>query len=480
VAPWGVAFQSGPVTPGASAVRHGSVAQTVSGLDAKAGRWFRFMFRGLPQDQFAVEGDNLLMQAEFFANGGLVSFDGKAKPLYRLVQQDRKDLAVNGDGRTGGAAVWRTYALDFMLPSPLVDQVRLSVAFDHGVAKAATQAEFFVTDFSLVRIEGPAPTAAGSPHATGERPANLLPLGGRWFYEAAPGETAAPKVFDYSNADRLIYHDDKWSAPFAGNMSTWLRAGDKGLDGQVVTQDQFVADNVTVSCDATSLIIHTKSLPNHPTGKFPEGNGGNPNYIQEQLATYYLPLNPVENPGHVATSVDNSNRALHMGPIGIAANGVVFFNPFDADSQDASNIMDFCCGHPNPDGLYHYHKYPICINSPWADEGDAHSPLLGWAFDGFPIYGPYVKAGVLAKDATGADGLNAFNIHHDPERGWHYQVTPGRFPYVIGGFWGVEDPRNAPGGRGGRRGPPGGRGPPPGGGFGPPPDGGFGPPPPPY
>jgi len=234
---------------------------------------------------------------------------------------------------------------------------------------------------------------------------------------------------------------------------------------------------VTVSFDATSLIIHTKSLPNHPTGKFPEAGGGNPNYIQEQLATYYLPLNPVENPKHVVTAKDNSNHALPMGPIGVAVNGVVFFNPFDAGSQDASNIMDYCCGHPNPDGLYHYHKYPICINSPWADEGTGHSPLLGWAFDGFPIYGPYVKAGVLAKDATGADGLNDFNIHLDAERGWHYQVTPGKFPYIIGGYWGTEDPRNAMGGgrgaRGGRRG-----WPPPGGGFGPPPDGGFGPPPP--
>ncbi len=138
-----------------------------------------------------------------------------------------------------------------------------------------------------------------------------------------------------------------------------------------------------------------------------------------------------------------------MGPIGIAANGVVFFNPFDASSQDASSIMDYCCGHPAPDYTYHYHKYPICINSPWADEGKGHSPLIGWAFDGFPIYGPYVKAGVMAKVASGAEGLNEFNEHADKERGVHYQVTPGKFPYIFGGFGGVGYPRDVRLGRGG-------------------------------
>jgi len=201
------------------------------------------------------------------------------------------------------------------------------------------------------------------------------------------------------------------------------------------------------------------------------------------VRTYYIPLEPKENPNHAVTTTDNSNHALPMGPIGIAINGVVFFNPFDAQSTDATDLMDRCCGHPAPDGQYHYHKYPICVNSPWADEGKEHSPLIGFAFDGFPVYGPYVAKDLMAKDATGDQGLNDFNIRNDPDRGWHYQVTPGKFPYIIGGYWGTEDPRDVlrggpggMGGRGGRNGPPGGgrMGGSPGGG---PPGGGFGPPP---
>jgi hypothetical protein len=47
-----------------------------------------------------------------------------------------------------------------------------------------------------------------------------------------------------------------------------------------------------------------------------------------------------------------------------------------------------------------------------------------------------------------AHPLNAFNMHFDEERGWHYHVTPGKFPYIIGGYYGEAERR------GGRRGPP--------------------------
>ena len=53
----------------------------------------------------------------------------------------------------------------------------------------------------------------------------------------------------------------------------------------------------------------------------------------------------------------------------------------------------------------------------------------------------------MARDDT-ANPLDDFNMRHDEERGWHYHVTPGKYPYIIGGFAGTPDPRNL------RRGPP--------------------------
>jgi hypothetical protein len=474
---WGVAMES--------ARQGGSVSQTVTGINAAAGRWYRFSFRGLPENNFAVANENLAMRVEFFGDGGRTSYDGKNKPIYPLIEQDRKDLSVNGDHRVDGAAVWKMYQLDCWLPFPQVDTVRLSVLFSDGRAASQMDSEFFVTDFSLTRLDNPPPDAPKASQSTSDSNEHVdcVPLGGRWYYQLKPGETQPPALITTANADQLLYHDAKWQAPFEGNMATWLRAGDKDFSGHIAMQDVYVPDNVTIAFNATEMIIHTKGLPNHPTGKFPEqgfGPWSNPNYIQEHSRTYFIPLNPQVNPRHIFTTTDNSNHALPMGPIGIAVNGVVFFNPFDASSQDASNMMDRCCGHPAPDGTYHYHKYPICVNSPWADEGKEHSPLIGFAFDGFPIYGPFESAGVMAKDLTGENALNDFNLHWDAQRGWHYHATPGKFPYIIGGYWGTEDAKDKMAGRPGRgmgNGPGGnGFGGPPGD-FGRPPDGGFGPPP---
>jgi hypothetical protein len=262
-------------------------------------------------------------------------------------------------------------------------------------------------------------------------------------------------VIDYKNADRLYYMDGRLATPFVGNMTAWLRKGYKDLDGKTVEKERFLPDNVVVEfADDQYFTIRAHNIPNHPTGQFPGrwGPGGwDPHYIQEHNQTYRIPLNPKPNPKAVPMLPDNSNHALPMGPIGVAINGVVFFNPFDAGTEDATDVMDRCCGHPAPGNLYHYHKYPVCVKSPFVDEGEEHSPVIGWAFDGFPVYGPYETKRLMAKDDA-AHPLNAFSIHYDDERGWHYHVTPGKFPYIIGGYYGEAERRGM------RRGPRAGRG----------------------
>jgi len=195
-------------------------------------------------------------------------------------------------------------------------------------------------------------------------------------------------------------------------------------------------DEVRLGHEAGCLVIESQGWPNHPTATFP--NSGNPNTIRVQEFTFRLPLEPRR-----AAEVTR----LPMGPIGVALNGVVFFNPFEQGGMNAvegySEVwLDSCCGHPQETGVYHYHKYPTCVKSPFADDGKRHSPVIGFAFDGFPIHGPYEADGVLAKDLTGDNALDVCNGHEDADRGYHYHVTPGRFPYVIGGYRGVPEPSN--------------------------------------
>ena len=84
--------------------------------------------------------------------------------------------------------------------------------------------------------------------------------------------------------------------------------------------------------------------------------------------------------------------------------------------------LDSCCGHPQQSGVYHYHKYPNCVKSPFKDDGTQHSPVLGFAFDGFPLYGPYESDGVMAKDLKKSAALDVCNGHIDEIRGYHYHV----------------------------------------------------------
>jgi hypothetical protein len=435
--------------------RAGSVSQRITGLERGAGKWFRFTIRGLPEPGFQVENpaSDLFMRVEYFGNNGTNALDGVTQELYPLVQLARKDLETNGDYFANGGAVWKTYTLDFRLPFAEIDMLKMSVGFNHGSAKSEKGSEFYVTEFSLVPIPIPADAPKVVKTENGPMPSvkSLLPLGGRWFFQSEENmpERPATLVVNAKNAARLYYMDGHLSNPFAQNMTAWLRKGNLDLKGNVVAKEQFIPDNVVLEFkNGKELIVHSRNLPNHPTARFPDPYGnGNPNSIQEMDCTYYLPLQPERNSAAIAMDKDNSNRALPMGRIGVAINGVMFFNPFDAGGMEAVSIMDRCCGHPSPVNEYHYHKYPVCVKTPFSDDGQGHSPLIGFALDGFPIYGPYEAKGLMAKDGK-QQPLDDFNMHRDDERGWHYHVTPGKFPYIIGGFAGTAEPRNL------RRGPP--------------------------
>lgn len=259
--------------------------------------------------------------------------------------------------------------------------------------------------FSLLLI-----TMAFDPAAfADDSPAGLQPIGGRWYVKAGD-----QPIYYYRDAQRYV-------DLFSYHMK------DSNKDG---------IDNVRLSHDSQFLIMDSQGYPNHPTAVFP--NSGNPNTIRVQNFRFKLPLVPKK--------ADSITR-VPMGPIGTAINGVVFFNPFEMEGMNAvegySEVwLDSCCGHPQQTGVYHYHKYPSCVKSPFADDGKQHSPIIGFAFDGFPLYGPYEESRVMARDLKGNRALDVCDGHEDAERGYHYHVTPGRFPYIIGGYAGVVERSN--------------------------------------
>ena len=432
----------------------GEVSQLVTGIDQSKGKWLKFTFRGRAEDGFSVANDLLGMKIGFYSKNGSNYLDSGTRLIYHEILRDRKDFAVNGNDKKTGADVWRSYQFEELMPFKEVDAVKLSVSFKNGNATSDKFSSFYIQDFSLTQSDGSSdgrvePSAKPPVVSSFTSTKGMISLGGRWFYQPIEGEniTLDPAghltsvlTVSEANSKRLFYKDDRLENPFASNMTAWLRKGYLDVNGQLVTEDRFVPDNVTITFSGSdTMALHVRNIPNHTTAIFPDKigtQGYNPSYIQEHNDTYYLPINPKKNPSAISMNDRDANGALNMGPVGIAVNGVVFYNPFDAGMTDASNIMDRCCGHPSPDNRYHYHKYPVCVNTPFVDKGETHSPIIGFALDGFPVYGPYESDGVMAKDVS-TNPLDAFNAHYDDVRGWHYHVTPGKFPYLIGGYMGT-------------------------------------------
>ncbi len=153
------------------------------------------------------------------------------------------------------------------------------------------------------------------------------------------------------------------------------------------------AATISVSQSDGFRYIKSDGLADHATGTFP--NRGNPHTISKQDYNFRVTLNPQK--ADKVTSLGHQN-------FGVALNGVPF-DPLTAEywNRDRSsgwNIealsgamnlgLDESNAHVQPNGAYHYHGLPKALLQKASGNGPV---LLGYAADGFPIYGPYGFAG---------------------------------------------------------------------------------------
>lgn len=98
-----------------------------------------------------------------------------------------------------------------------------------------------------------------------------------------------------------------------------------------------------------------------------------------------------------------------LGTTGLMVNGAAIFNWGDGMSYGNGvwyNLapvaeqydVDICGGHA-AQGEYHHHFYTSCLAELVADDGSAHSPIYGFAADGYPLFGPWETSGTLALSA---------------------------------------------------------------------------------
>jgi len=222
-------------------------------------------------------------------------------------------------------------------------------------------------------------------------------------------------------------------------ITSWLQntstTGSYYMSGNSIA----ISNNILVNCQlveysTNNVFIHTKGIPSYPTGPFLDGN---PSQAQDQNAIFKFPLNPSQNIGTPTPTTG--------GNIGVFINGVALFDYRDGVAWNPSTnslcggpgnppcpggpgasmdwnrdaipaeMAGFDCskGHPAM-GNYHHHQNPsafdldlnvvstICnlydADGLYAIDSAQHSPLIGFAYDGFPIYGAY---GYANTDGTG-------------------------------------------------------------------------------
>ena len=173
-----------------------------------------------------------------------------------------------------------------------------------------------------------------------------------------------------------------------------------------------------------------------PTGRFPIAPSDdayaydrNPNSIERQIVALVLPARP---------KVAARASCLPMGMIGVAVNGVAIFNALDDSHRDAvaHETQDLCGGHPQRRGIYHYHSIPACLAGSTVK---AQKRLVGYALDGFPIFGPRGENGGPLTDAE-LDACHGHvarvRLHGRWVRTYHYHATL-EYPYTLGCFRGT-------------------------------------------
>jgi len=173
-------------------------------------------------------------------------------------------------------------------------------------------------------------------------------------------------------------------------LSSWMinTTGVTGYNGisANVQKVQYSTGNVYINCTG---------VPSFTIGPWQ----ANPNTAQDQKYVFRIPRSPKVKTG--------TKTATRLGHIAVWKNGVPIYNPKDAFSYNSLNVwfqdavlaeaisFDGCYGHPAPGGRYHTHQNPKCL---YTLDSSKHSGVLGYSFDGFPIYGPF---GYKNSDGTG-------------------------------------------------------------------------------
>lgn len=245
-------------------------------------------------------------------------------------------------------------------------------------------------------------------------------------------------------------------------ITSWLQNNTETGSYYVTGNSTAIDNGILYNCQLIEysdnyVYVHTHGIPAYATGPFQDGN---PSQAQDQDAIYRFTRFPEQETG--------TQQGTTPGNIGVFINGVSLFDYRDGVAwnpltnaicggpgnppcpggmgavqdwnRDAipAEMPGFDCSKAHPAmGNYHHHQNPsafkldlevvsdICnlydADGLYAIDDEVHSPLIGFAYDGFPIYGAYGYA-----NADGSGGISRI------KSGYELGTTPDRSTFPDG------------------------------------------------
>lgn len=164
-----------------------------------------------------------------------------------------------------------------------------------------------------------------------------------------------------------------------------------------INEDTLYVGSLKITLEKGKCVFTTNAIPNHD---FNDGNKTFRNKVSEQNMTYRIPQSPSMTGKLTALGLRTDNAIFLNGVkldtlaagcfgIGRGFTGCHDDNqPFRYDPMSTLNNFgtDSHNAHTQPDGTYHYHGNPLAM---FSQDSQKASPVIGFAADGFPIYGSY-------------------------------------------------------------------------------------------
>lgn len=247
-----------------------------------------------------------------------------------------------------------------------------------------------------------------------------------------------------------------------------------GADG-----DSDAESSVSITVSGSTRTIVSNAIPDHGI----DTETDYPNTLQEKTLTFTMTTEPEKN--------ESTTSYAEPHKFGVATNGIPL-DPFTAeyynndrssgwhiDATGGNLGLDKYGAHIQPDGTYHYHSVKDDFFTAFGISSLEHSPIVGYAADGFPIYAKYVYSiaddadseiielrsnyrlktgtrpdgpggtydGTFIEDYEFVDSLNSdlndanarFGITPDFPSGTWYYVLTNDFPYIPIKFLGDTD-----------------------------------------